>query len=302
MGRATAAALAGAGARLVLASRGPEALQATAAECRALGADVEVVICDVAVPEQVDAVAAAAVSRFGRIDGWVHTASNLVVGPLQRQPVDDIRRLVDTNVFGAALVARAALTQFERQGSGTLVLTSSLLGLVPNPLVPTYGMTKFAIRGLAMSLRHAVHADDAIHVCCVVPGPVDTPIFRAAANHSGREVRAVAPALSPERIAATIVRCLDHPKREVTAGAVSRFVLVGHRLWPRAAEWGVARYAARGIVRNRPSPGTRGALDHGSGTGAVSGGWRRSGTRRRVGDAVGRFSARRAARAAMRRR
>jgi NAD(P)-dependent dehydrogenase (short-subunit alcohol dehydrogenase family) len=67
--------------------------------------------------------------------------------------VDEIRRLVETNVLGTVLCARAALATFQAQGNGTLVIVGSLLSLFPNPLVPLYSMSKFAIRGLALNLQ-----------------------------------------------------------------------------------------------------------------------------------------------------
>lgn len=67
--------------------------------------------------------------------------------------MDEIRRLVETNVLGTVLCARAALATFQAQGNGTLVIVGSLLSLFPNPLVPLYSMSKFAIRGLALNLQ-----------------------------------------------------------------------------------------------------------------------------------------------------
>jgi NADP-dependent 3-hydroxy acid dehydrogenase YdfG len=91
----------------------------------------------------VERLARLAVRRFGQIDVWVEAVAVGVVGPLGSESVDELRRLVDTNVFGTALCARAALATFQAQGEGTLVLVGSLLSLFPNPLVPFYSMSKF---------------------------------------------------------------------------------------------------------------------------------------------------------------
>ncbi|GGN90685.1 hypothetical protein GCM10010112_76280 [Actinoplanes lobatus] len=83
---------------------------------------------------------------------------------------------------------------FQAQGHGTLVMVGSLLSLFPNPMVPLYSMSKFAIRGLALNLRQAVAGNRRIHVCLVLPGPIDTPFFVRTANHTGRRLRAIPPA------------------------------------------------------------------------------------------------------------
>jgi NAD(P)-dependent dehydrogenase (short-subunit alcohol dehydrogenase family) len=80
------------------------------------------------------------------------------------------------------------LTTFKAQGHGSLVLVGSLLSLLPNPLVPLYSMTKFAIRGLALNLQQAVTGHPRIRVGLVLPGPVDTPFFQRAANHTGHRM------------------------------------------------------------------------------------------------------------------
>jgi NAD(P)-dependent dehydrogenase (short-subunit alcohol dehydrogenase family) len=287
IGRATALAFAAAGARLVLASRSPEALSQVAADCLERGGQALVVPTDIADPAAVERLATLAVREFGRIDVWVEAAAVGIAGQLGSESVEEIRRLVDTNVFGAVLCARAALGTFRRQGKGTLVMVGSLLSLFPNPQVPLYSMSKFAIRGLALNLRQAVAGDPGIRVCLVLPGPVDTPFFVRAANHTGRRLRAIPPASAPERLAATIVACARRPRRQATSGVVGHLALAAHRVAPRAAEWLVARWSAAMITQPRPAPGGSGSLFDAPPSGAVHGGYRRGGVRRRIGEWLG---------------
>jgi short-subunit dehydrogenase len=216
-----------------------------------------------------------------------------VAGPLGSESVDELRRLVDTNVFGTTLCARAALTTFQAQGSGVLVLVGSLLGLFPNPQVPLYSMSKYATRGLALNLRRAVAGHPGVEVCLVVPGPVDTPLFRRTANHSGRQLRAIPPAAAPERLAATILACARRPRRQATSGVVSHVALVAHRLAPRGTEWLVARWSAATIIRRTPAPQDVGALFDPPAAGEVHGGYRRGRLRRRLGERLGTWQAQR---------
>jgi short-subunit dehydrogenase len=287
IGRATALAFAADGARLVLASRSQDALEQVAHECRAGGGQVLVVATDIADPAAVERLTRLAVQRFGRIDVWVEAAAVGIAGPVGSESVDEIRRLVDTNVLGSTLCARAALTTFRAQGFGTLVLVGSLLSLFPNPMVPLYSMSKFAIRGLALNLQQAVAHDPRIHVSLLLPGPVDTPFFERAANHSGRRLRAIPPAYAPERLAAKIVAVARRPRRQATAGVMSHLALVAHRIAPRATETVVARWSATLVTGPAAAASGSGSLFDPPPTGAVHGGHRRGRIRRRLGEWLG---------------
>ena len=215
-------------------------------------------------------------------------ASVLVAGLLEDHTADDIRRLVDINVTGSALTARTALKIFRSQDHGVLILVSSLLGVVPSPLVPVYVMSKFAIRGLALSLRQSLVGHRDIAVCAVLPGPVDTPMFQRAANRTGRELRAIPPAIAPQRLAAAIVSCARRPRRQATAGVLAHGILVSHHVAPRLTEFLVAQYSARTVLQDTDAAPSDGAL-HVPRAAAVSGGWRRGEMRRRLGERMGAF-------------
>jgi short-subunit dehydrogenase len=287
VGRATALAFAAQGACLVLASRSQEALAEVESDCRQRGGRVLVVPTDIADPAAVERLARLAVQRFARIDVWVEAVAVGVAGPLGSESVDEIRRLVDTNVFGTVLCTRAALATFKSQGNGILVIVGSLLSLFPNPLVPLYSLTKFAIRGLALNLQQTVAGHPGIRVCLVLPGPVDTPFFQRAANHVGRQLRAIPPACAPERVAATILACARRPRRQATTGVVAHLALAAHRMAPRATESIVARWSATLITTSAPAPPGPGSLFDPPPSGAVHGGYRRGRVRRRLGEWLG---------------
>jgi short-subunit dehydrogenase len=292
IGRAAACLFARQGARLVIAARNADELATVADECRELGAPA-VVGCptDIGIPGDVARLGRTAREALGAVDVWVNTAAVLVAGDLTDTPVADIERIVATNVLGVALVTRAALSIFDAQGRGTLINTSSLLGLVPNPLVPAYCMTKFAVRGLTTTLQRS-RRRGSIDICLVVPGPVDTPMFTNAANHTGRRLRSIPPAESPWRIGAAIVRCARRPRRTVTVGLTGWGLLVGHRVVPGLVEWGVARFSETFVTRSDPAAATSGNLFGPAGPYAADGGYRRWGRRVRLGDALGRWWAR----------
>jgi short-subunit dehydrogenase len=291
LGRATALALARHGVRLALASRDAAALSEVAEECRRLGAEAFVIPTDVSDAGDVAALGRRAVETLGSVDAWINAAGVLVAGQLDETPVEALDRLIAVNVRGTLLSSRVALSIFRTQGHGVLVNVSSILGVVPNPMVPAYTMTKGAIRSLSLALRQRRDLPN-VHVCAVVPGPLDTPLFDSAANFTGRQLRAVPPACGPERAAAAVISCIRRPRRQVAVGAVSRLILLGVRVAPRLTEWAVAQYSARMLMAKGAVPATMGDVFEPHGARRIDGGWRRGSTRRRLGAWFGRAASR----------
>jgi short-subunit dehydrogenase len=282
IGRATAHALAREGARVVLLARRADALDEVAAECRAAApAPVSdgtlVVPTDVSDPGAVEAAAAAAVQRFGRIDGWVNCAGVTMFGPLLDVPLADVRRVLDVNLMGCVHGSRAALARFVAQDAGVLVNVSSLLGRIAQPYGTAYTMSKFAIRGLGHALREELRLGGVrgVSVSTVLPAAIDTPIYAAAANHSGRVPHPPPPVYTPERVARVIVRQLRRPRREAVAGGLlGRAFVLQHQLTPRLAERILAIDVDRSLRRELAVPPTSGALHApGAAPAAVDGGW-----------------------------
>ena len=289
VGRATALSLAASGARLVVVARDDEALSELATECGVAGAKAVIpVTADIANATDVDRIVTTAVDRFGAIDTWINTAAALVVGPLTDQPVAAIERLIATNVLGTTLTSRAAMMHFQSRNAGVLINLSSLLGVIPNPIVPTYSMTKYAVRGLTLSLHQSTWPRSPIHVCVILPGPIDTPMFLSAANYTGRPIRAIPPAFSPERVAAAVIRSVRRPRRQRTTGVTGALIALGLHVVPRFTETVVAQIAARLIFRPGTIEDTEGTIFAPRPGASTSGGYRRSARRARIGDFVGR--------------
>lgn len=223
VGRAAAIAFARAGARLVLAARSASSLEPVAETCRGLGAEVRVVVADVTDPAALDPVADA----FGRVDVWVHTAAVMAYGRFEDVPADVFNQVVETDLIGAANVARVALRRFRAQGRGVLIYGGSLLGTVVTPYTSSYVTSKWGLRALVRALRLETRDAPDIHVCLVAPGSVDTPIYRTAANFAGRYGQPPPPIDSPEKVAAAIVRCARRPRGVVTVGLANRIIQFG---------------------------------------------------------------------------
>jgi NAD(P)-dependent dehydrogenase (short-subunit alcohol dehydrogenase family) len=154
IGRAVAVELLRAGWSVTLAGRRPRTLEETAAlapEGAAL-----VVRTDVARPEDVTALFAAAVTRFGRVDLLFNNAGTFGPGgvPVEELAYDAWRHVVDTNLNGAFLCAQAAFRQMKEQEpqGGRIINNGSVSAHTPRPRSVAYTATKHALTGLTKSL------------------------------------------------------------------------------------------------------------------------------------------------------
>jgi NADP-dependent 3-hydroxy acid dehydrogenase YdfG len=212
IGRAIAVHLAAAGAKVALGARREDALREVAAGIEAAGGQVGIFPVDVARREDVEALVAGAVKRFGRLDVIVNNAG---VGPVSRFDalrVADWDAMIDVNLRGVLHGVAAALPVFQRQGGGHLINIVSTAGLRITPTMGVYAATKNAVRTLTEALRQ--EAGPAIRVSEVSPGMVATDFSDATPETEVREamqaqIREVA--ISPEAIARAVAFIIDQP-------------------------------------------------------------------------------------------
>lgn len=164
--------------RLVLAARRLEPLEGLVEE---LGGEERAlaVRCDVTEWDQVEAMAAAAIERFGRIDAvFANAGFGATRGFLEESP-EHWRSMVLTNVYGVALTIRATLPHLLERGDGHFLVTSSVAGrrALPGSL---YSATKWAATAIGEALRaelRQMHDNHDIRVTLIEPGMTDTPFF-----------------------------------------------------------------------------------------------------------------------------
>src|SRR5918998_2773274 len=196
IGRATALACARRGAAVVVAARRGELLRALVGECERLGGRALAVQTDVTDKEAVNELARKAVETFGRLDVWVNNAGVALFARFEEAPIEDYRRVFETNLFGYVYGAQAALPYFREQGSGVLINNDSVVAKASQPYTSAYVTSKFAVRGLSDCLREELILDGAknVHVCTIMPASIDTPFFQHGANYTGRSPKALNPA------------------------------------------------------------------------------------------------------------
>ncbi|NYF55065.1 SDR family oxidoreductase [Micromonospora purpureochromogenes] len=282
IGTATAYALARRGADIVLAARSEPALEDVARHCRELGGRALAVPTDVTDPVAVEELAARAAAEYGRIDGWVNNAAVSAVGLFDEIPVSEFRRVLEVNLLGAAYGIRAALPWLSLSGGGVVVNNASVLAEVAMPYQSAYNATKHGIRGLADTVRQELRVTGRgnISICTVLPATIDTPFFRHAGNHTGRELVPPPPVYPPEMVAETIVRLLRRPRREAYAGGAARLIGLQWRLAPALAERVLGWYAHRTQFGPSGAPDSTGNVFRADAEAQREGGWH--GRRRQV--------------------
>ena len=125
------------------------------------------------VPVQLDVTDSDQVAALGdalpaRLEGVVNNAGVVVSGPVESVPVDELRRQMEVNLIGQAAVTQAVMKQV-RAARGRVVFVSSLSGRVATPMTGAYNASKFALEGLADSLRMEVRPWG-VRVVLVEPG------------------------------------------------------------------------------------------------------------------------------------
>lgn len=233
IGLATALSAAHVGAKVVLAARSEEVLQAVNQQINETGGEAIYMVADVGDAEQVQRVAEAAVNEFGRIDTWVNNAGVSIYGRLDEISEEDARRLFDTNFWGVVHGSLAALPYLKQQG-GALINIGSELSDAVVPLQGMYAASKHAVEGFTEALRVELQQVDKapVAVTLIQPTSVNTPYPQHAKNYMDQEPKVPTPQLDPQDVVNAILNAATNPKREVKVGTMSKVDTVISNLAP----------------------------------------------------------------------
>lgn len=193
LGRAICLELAAGGANLVFCFAGNEAAaQETAQACRALGAEVDYLRCNVADSTQVKELMETAVQRFARIDILVNNAGITRDGLMLTMKESDFDQVVETNLKGTFLCMKAVARQMIKQRYGRIINLSSVVGLHGNAGQVNYAASKAGVIGMTKSLAKEL-ASRGVTVNAVAPGFMETDMTAALSEAARAATLAAVP-------------------------------------------------------------------------------------------------------------
>ena len=184
IGLATSVLLSQLGARIVLVARNKDRLAAALPQLEGTGHRAE--SFDLATPEGVPAWLKALSAEIGPISGLVHCAGAQIIRPLRVLTSQDIDALLKLSVSAALMLAKGFRQKGVHSASGSIVLVSSVMGLVGAPGRSAYCASKSALNSMAKALALEL-APEGIRVNCVAPGFVRTPMLHEAEATLGSE-------------------------------------------------------------------------------------------------------------------
>lgn len=248
IGGAIARAFAARGARLVLTGRRTEALEQLAASVGGRS-----FACDLAVPEQLEQLVAAA----GEVDVLVANAALPASGDLRSFSTAQLDTILGVNLRAPIVLARELTPAMAARRRGHLVFVSSLSGRAASPRSSMYNATKFGLRGFALGLRQDLRRDS-VGVSLISPGFIrDVGMFA----DSGAKLPPGVGTSTSEQVAAAVIRAVERNHAEVTVAPLAmRIASSVASVAPGIAEVGqrlargdrVARQMADGQLHKRP--------------------------------------------------
>jgi NAD(P)-dependent dehydrogenase (short-subunit alcohol dehydrogenase family) len=232
IGRATATALARAGARVAIGDLDGDL---AAHEAQAIGRGAIGLGLDVTDTASFEAFLDGVEQQLGPLEVLVNNAGIMALSPFVEEDEASAIRQVDINLHGVIRGSKLALRRFETRGRGHLVNIASSAGKYGAPGGATYSATKHAVVGLSEAIRAETSEIPGIEVSCVMPGVVRTELATGLVETRGVKV------VAPEDVAQAIVEALQQPRFDVFVPKEIGRVLWFTQLLPRRLREGMGK-------------------------------------------------------------
>jgi short-subunit dehydrogenase len=238
IGRATSVALAERGCDLALVDIGAEGIEETRRLVEAHGRRATLHLADVRDVDRIEALPQEVVDQHGGVHVLVNNAGVTAAGAFEHESVEDLRWIVDINVWGVVHGCRAFLPELRRAEEAHIVNLSSMVGLLGLPHNVSYSLTKGAVRGFSEALRSEL-VTTAIGLTVVFPGAIRTNITNTARGDQaarladmGRSRLAPLAMRPPTAVGRAIVRGIERDRARVVVGPDAHAVSALTRVLP----------------------------------------------------------------------
>ncbi len=210
---------------------------------------VQALLADVAKPEEIQAAVQEIMNRTQRLDAVVHAAGIGGSGSLEDFPLEEVRKIMDTNWYGSVHLLQTCLPHLRQRSRAAFVAVSSIAGLMGVPFHGVYSASKFAVEALVESARMEL-SGTGVKVVSVCPGDTATPIignqhragvedlqpiYQENYERAERAMReSVDKGLSPERVAAIIWQAVNHkqpPVRYIVGDFIQKLAPLAKRIF-----------------------------------------------------------------------
>ncbi len=176
IGYAISEELAKRGAIVFMAGRSPDKIAKAVGRLSAYGDRVRPLVMDVTKQEEVQKGIEGTAAEAGRLDILFNNAGVGGTIPFEKATLDDWKTIIDTNVWSVIYGVHAAVPIMLEQGSGHIVNTSSIAGIVPPPFQALYSLTKYGVTGLTECLKYE-YAEKGLRFSTICPANIATAIF-----------------------------------------------------------------------------------------------------------------------------
>lgn len=233
IGEATALEFAASGAKVVLAARRIERLNRLAETVRAAGGTALPVQTDLTVIDQIRNLVKTTLAEFGRIDILANIAGTGYYDWFEELSSANLREHYEVNVIGLAELTREVVPVMKAQRHGFILNMCSYSSVVAAPPLTVYASTKYAVEGLTDGLRREL-IPWGIRVMRIHPSGVTGTEFKQKAERDGGiKFKSISLGqISRERVARTLVRMVERPRREVFLGRLYDVAAILNKLLP----------------------------------------------------------------------
>jgi short-subunit dehydrogenase len=242
IGLTTARRAAERGAKLVLAARNEDALKQLMYALTKRGAETAYCVADVGIEEDVQRIAQTAIERFGGFDTWINNAGVSIYGRMEDVPLEDQRKLFQTNFWGVVHGSLAAASHLKKRGGAIINLGSEVSDFAA-PLQGMYSASKHAVKGFTDALRLELEEAGApVSVTLIKPAGIDTMFVPHAKNFMEVEPKLPPPIYAPDVAADAILFAAENQRRDIFVGGVAHAMSSTAFFMPRVLDGYLKRF------------------------------------------------------------